>query len=91
MKPHHGSEVMRNQLIEALAALPAPLRRTLTWDRGTEAAKHAEVTATIGTLVYFCNPASPWHLPHDIDGFCHLTYPIVVGVSLFLGGCVGVH
>lgn len=23
-------------------------------------------------------------LPHDIDDFCHLTYPIVVGVSLFV-------
>jgi IS30 family transposase len=23
-------------------------------------AKHAEVTAAIGTLVYFCDPASPW-------------------------------
>jgi IS30 family transposase len=23
-------------------------------------AKHSEVTAAIGTLVYFCDPASPW-------------------------------
>ena len=23
-------------------------------------AKHAEVTAALGTLVYFCDPASPW-------------------------------
>lgn len=23
-------------------------------------AKHAEVTAPLGTLVYFCEPASPW-------------------------------
>jgi IS30 family transposase len=54
------SEVMRDQLIEALGVLPASLRRTLAWDRGSEMAKHAEVTAAIGTLVYFCDPASPW-------------------------------
>jgi IS30 family transposase len=51
---------MRDQLIEALEVLPAPLRRTLTWDRGSEMAKHAEVTAALVTLVYFCDPASPW-------------------------------
>jgi IS30 family transposase len=51
---------MRDQLIEALGVMPATLRRTLTWDRGSEMAKHAEVTAALGTLVYFCDPASPW-------------------------------
>jgi IS30 family transposase len=54
------SDVMRDQLIDALGVLPASLRRTLTWDRGSEMAKHAEVTAALGTLVYFCDPASPW-------------------------------
>ncbi|MDQ1055874.1 IS30 family transposase [Arthrobacter sp. SORGH_AS 212] len=51
------SEVTRDQLIEVL---PATLRRTLAWDRGSEMAKHAEVTAATGALVYFCDPASPW-------------------------------
>lgn len=51
---------MRDQLIEVLAVMPATLRRTLTWDRGSEMAKHAEITAALGTLVYFCDPASPW-------------------------------
>lgn len=55
-----GLQVTRDQLIGALGALPSTLRRTLTWDRGSEMAKHAEVTAAIGTLVYFCDPASPW-------------------------------
>ena len=29
-------------------------------NRGSEMARHAEVTAALGTLVYFCDPASPW-------------------------------
>jgi IS30 family transposase len=51
---------MRDQPIEALGSMPITLRRTLTWDRGSEMAKHAEVTAALGTMVYFCDPASPW-------------------------------
>lgn len=48
----------RDQLIEVLGLLPAALRRALTWDRGSEMAMHAEMTAVIGTLVYFCEPAT---------------------------------
>ncbi|MDQ0665356.1 hypothetical protein QFZ35_003854 [Arthrobacter ulcerisalmonis] len=53
--PGNRSDNMRDQLIEALGVLPAPLRRTLTWDRGSELGKHAEVTAVLGALVYFCD------------------------------------
>lgn len=60
LRPGNRSDNMRDQLIETLTEMPAELRRTLTWDRGSEMAKHAEVTAALGTLVYFCDPASPW-------------------------------
>lgn len=60
LRPGNRSDNTRDQLIEALSVMPATLRRTLTWDRGSEMAKHAEVTAALGTLVYFCDPASPW-------------------------------
>lgn len=60
LRPGNRSDNMRDQLIEELGVMPATLRRTLTWDRGSEMAKHAEVTAALGTLVYFCDPASPW-------------------------------
>ncbi|MDR6685738.1 IS30 family transposase [Arthrobacter sp. 1088] len=51
LRPESRSENMRDQLIEALAALPASMRRTLTWDRGSEMAKHAEVTSALGIQV----------------------------------------
>lgn len=60
LPPGIRSEIMRDRLIEVLGVLPATLRRTLTWDRGSEMARHAEVTVALGTLVYFCDPASPW-------------------------------
>ena len=40
--------------------LPATLRRSLTWDRGHEMAKHKSFTVATKVKVYFCDPQSPW-------------------------------
>src|SRR6266852_2937460 len=40
--------------------LPAQLRRSLTWDRGHEMAKHKSFTVDTNVKVYFCDPQSPW-------------------------------
>ena len=42
------SETVIAALIEAFKTLPAPLRRTLTWDRGNEMVRHADFTAATG-------------------------------------------
>jgi len=36
------------------------LRKTFTYDRGSEMARHQELTAATGIKVYFCDPHSPW-------------------------------
>ena len=40
--------------------LPPTLRRSLTWDRGHEMAKHKTFTVDTNVKVYFCDPQSPW-------------------------------
>lgn len=47
-------------LIKQVNKLPAELRRSLTWDRGTEMASHRKFTVATDVQVYFCDPRSPW-------------------------------
>ncbi len=54
------AEVMRDGITDALGALSPHLRRTLTWDQGKELALHQQITAHIGTRVFFCDAHSPW-------------------------------
>ena len=47
-------------LAKAIRRLPAELRRSLTWDRGSEMAAHKDFTIATDVQVYFCDPRSPW-------------------------------
>ena len=43
-----------------LRSIAEPMRQTLTYDQGKEMARHAELTANTGVMVFFCDPHSPW-------------------------------
>jgi IS30 family transposase len=47
-------------LSRQIRTLPRDLRRTLTWDRGTEMAQHKRFSIATNVKVYFCDPKSPW-------------------------------
>ncbi len=42
-----------------LRILPAPLRQSLTFDNGTEFARHYQLHP-LGTATFFCDPHAPW-------------------------------
>ncbi|MGH8938808.1 MAG: IS30 family transposase, partial [Actinomycetes bacterium] len=56
----HGAEEVRDAMTTAIATLPLALRRSLTWDQGSEMARHTEITLATELPVYFCDPHSPW-------------------------------
>lgn len=54
------AESVHTALLAAFKQMPVEYRKSLTWDRGMELAKHAELTKEIGIPVYFCDPQCPW-------------------------------
>ena len=58
--PSKDTAVVVAALSKRVRKLPATLRRSLTWDRGLEMAKHKAFTVATDVQVYFCDPQSPW-------------------------------
>jgi IS30 family transposase len=58
--PSKDTAVVVTALSRHNRKLPATLRRSLTWDRGLEMAKHKDFTVATDVQVYFCDPQSPW-------------------------------
>jgi len=83
--PKHDSATVRDTVVAALADLPPHLRRTLTWDQGSEMARHAEIAAALGTTgIYFCDPHSPWQRPTDenTNGLLRAYFPKSTDLSV---------
>ena len=55
-----GAERVADALTTSITTLPAQLRRSLTWDQGSEMAEHRRFSVETGVEVYFCDPRSPW-------------------------------
>ena len=55
-----SSEQTRDAVIRRLKGLPERARRSLTFDNGTENARHDEITEAIGIQCYFADPYASW-------------------------------
>lgn len=55
-----SADTVARALARKIRRLPLELRRSLTWDRGSEMAAHRDFTLATDMRVYFCDPHSPW-------------------------------
>jgi transposase, IS30 family len=58
--PQCDSDALHEALKARMGDLPPALLRSITWDQGTEMARHLTITRSLGAPVYFCDSHSPW-------------------------------
>lgn len=56
----HGAEQLRVAMLPVLTGLPALARQTLTWDQGSEMARHDLLAEYFADGIFFAHPGSPW-------------------------------
>lgn len=79
------SEQVARALGKHILKLPVTLRRSITWDRGTELAAHKDFTVDTKVKVYFCDPHSPWQRGsnENTNGLLRQYFPKGSDLSLF--------
>jgi len=55
-----GADAVSAAMTAAIIDLPEHLRRSITWDQGSEMAGHQRFRVDTGIDIYFCDPHSPW-------------------------------
>jgi IS30 family transposase len=58
--PRRDGQALHDALKARMADLPPLLLRSITWDQGTDMARHLTITRSLGVPVCFCDPHSPW-------------------------------
>lgn len=58
--PAKTAAFMRKSISRALGRYPQHLRRTITYDNGSENSQHVETNKKLGTTSYFCAPMHSW-------------------------------
>ncbi|QDQ96346.1 IS30 family transposase [Tomitella fengzijianii] len=55
-----NADGLADVLIDTVSGMPRHILGSLTWDQGTEMARHAALTTATDLKVYFAHPHSPW-------------------------------
>ncbi|MBT8240817.1 MAG: IS30 family transposase, partial [Acidimicrobiia bacterium] len=63
-----SGDIALDALTNLFERIPQRVRRTLTWDQGSEIAGHAALTRRVGIEVFVTDPQSPWQRPTNENG-----------------------
>jgi IS30 family transposase len=58
--PNKSAAAVLEHMHQRLKRLPEAMRRSLTFDNGTEFALHYRLRETLGLSTFFCDPHAPW-------------------------------
>ena len=56
----HDAATVRERVGQVRSVLPSHLRKSLTWDQGSQMAEYLQFQEETTIPVYFCDPHSPW-------------------------------
>ena len=59
-RPNKQAEPVAAAIEAILAPLPSRLRQSITFDNGTEFARHDQLRQRLGLQTFFCDPHAPW-------------------------------
>jgi len=86
--PQRDGDSLHDALKMRMADLPAVLLRSITWDQGTEMARHLTISHTLGVPVYFCDSHSPWQRGsnENTNGLLRDYFRLVLGSAMAWSG-----
>jgi transposase, IS30 family len=81
----HTAESVQNAIVAKVTELPEHLRRSLTWDQGSEMANHLAIAAVTNLDIYFCDPHSPWQRGsnENTNGLLRQYFPKGTDLSIY--------
>ena len=87
--PRHPTALdVEAAMVAATKRLPEMFWKSLTWDRGSEMARHAQITLATGLQIYFCDPAKPWQRGsnENTNGLLRQYFPKGSDLSIYTQG-----
>jgi IS30 family transposase len=82
---NHGADAVAEAMTVAMSRLPDVLRKTLTWDQGSEMTSHIQIAEATGLEIYFCDPHSPWQrgINENTNGLLRQYFPKGTDLSVY--------